>query len=257
MKQFWFVCIAVVFVSLPTVSSVDAEEPYQQFLDSLRLNGYHDYALSYLDSVAKKPGISQELKDGIDFERAETLIMQSGSLSNPEKQKEKLKQAETHLQKFLKEHPQHSYAGRAQMKQGTIYLNRARVSIYQLKSPANANNKVAQGKLRTQARAEIAKANAIFEKARIHFERETKKYPVYIPPEQADRIAAREVATSSYVSAQFHLGLCAYEEAQTHSGTEFKKRLMAAAKLFDTVHNKYRKLGGGLYAHMFQAKCYE
>ncbi|VAX42236.1 hypothetical protein MNBD_PLANCTO02-3199 [hydrothermal vent metagenome] len=259
MKRFWLVCIVVLFVSLSGFSSVTGGESHQQFLEALRTNGYYDYALSYLDLLARKPGVSKKLLEGIDYERASTLLRQAASLTNPDLKQKKLKQAEVYFKRFLREHPGHAFASRAQIEQGKMYLERARVANYKTNSPHIKKDFSKQNKLRQQARANIAQAKTVFEKARIYLERKKKSFGSYISPEKKDLIRERNETGRLLIDVQFNLARSLYEEAHTYplkSGA-IKTRLTSAANAFGKLHLKYRDQAGGLYAHMWQAKCYQ
>src|SRR5690606_27628082 len=52
---------------------------------------------------------------------------------------------------------------------------------------------------------------------------------------------------------------CRYWEAQTFDkGTKERKDLLTtAAEEFEAIHSKYRSMIGGLFARMWQGKCFE
>ncbi len=73
------------------------------------------------------------------------------------------------------------------------------------------------------------------------------------------KLEARGKSEIDFMRAQIDLALCTYEEAQTYpaDSQEFKNLLNKAADEFKAIHEKYRSIVGGLYARMWQGKCFE
>ncbi|MGH7199201.1 MAG: hypothetical protein ACREJB_01260, partial [Planctomycetaceae bacterium] len=138
-----------------------------------------------------------------------------------------------------------------------INLDRARVEIIAANSPANSGNR---REFQEKARQLIAKARGIYQTAHDQHKKAWESYGVYIDP-QTDRqeYEARARAETAYIRAQLDLALCTYEEAQTYDedAPQFKQLLTKAARQFEQIHQKYRSMGGGLYARMWQGKCFE
>src|SRR5579872_4042114 len=121
----------VVSAALP----VHAAEPYLEFVDGLRKNNYHDYALIYLDKLEKRPGVPAEVKEVITFEKAITLLDGARHVSSPEAQSRQLDQARSYLEQFLKTSPNHPNAGKANTELANVIVSKGKVEVLQSKSP--------------------------------------------------------------------------------------------------------------------------
>lgn len=227
------------------------------FVQGLRARGYYDVALSYLEDLAGDASVPADVKAVIPFERAVTLVEHSRTLRTPEAQEEALDRAAGFLEEFVQANPDHPRAGEAESQRATILMDRARVEIYKAQSPANEGNKPEYQK---KARDLIAKAREIFQSAHDKHKAAWESYPKFID-EQDNRqlFAERQKAETAYLRAQLDLALTTYEEAQTYDKTDpkFTSLLQKAAEEFETLHSKYRSMGVGLFARLWQGKCYE
>lgn len=247
----WLTCLCV------SATVALSAEPYNEFLAGLRDRQYYDYALIYLDQLATRPGIPEELKQVIPYEKAVTLLSSAAATKSPEKQTEQLDQALAYLDQFVKDSPEHPQAADANTERAQILLGKARVEIAQSRAPANQGNRA---EYQTKARALIVRARDVFQKAFEQHDAAMKRYGTFIDrakdPEKADARAKSEV---NMIKAQLDLAQCIYEEAQTHtSGEAEQKRLLtSAAEAFEQMHQRYRSQVGGLYARLWQGKCFE
>ena len=242
----------LVIISAP----VYAVEPYQEFLAGLRDRGYHDYAIFYLQELEKKPNLSKEIKDLIPYEKAMTYLDAASRGSRPQERNKQLDQALIELANFVKASPNHPKVGEAETKRGSILLNKARVEIWKINSPSEAVNKATHQK---EARSLIAQARKIFQVAHDKHKATYSKFPKFIPDTEREQKEARQQAEISYIRAQLDLAMCTYEKAQTYDQKAAKRKTLSyeAAKQFDQIHQKYRTQVGGLYAKLWQGKCFE
>src|SRR5439155_11383812 len=69
----------------------------------------------------------------------------------------------------------------------------------------------------------------------------------------------REAAYQNFIQQQLNLPVVTHDEAQTwdKSSPENKKLLTDAATAFEQIHGRYRQQIAGLYARMYQGKCFE
>src|SRR5262249_35073145 len=116
-----------------------------------------------------------------------------------------------------------------------------------------------KGELQKRARAYFAEARQVRQAAHDQYKAAYDKFDKSIPPTEKARYAARESAFLNYLQAQLNLALLTYEEAQTYDkGSADNKRLLTeAAKAFDDINARYRSQVAGLYARMWEGKCYE
>ncbi|MFG0335062.1 MAG: tetratricopeptide repeat protein, partial [Maioricimonas sp. JB049] len=130
------------------------------------------------------------------------------------------------------------------------------VEIWDADDPANEGNRDA---FRERARGFVQKAREIFRAAHDQHKAAWEKYPVFIPDEEKQARAARAESEALYMQAQLDLAQCGYWEAQTYDRESAKWReLLTQASLdFEEIHTKYRSQIAGLYARLWQGKCFE
>jgi len=252
LKLKYLLTLMLVFACIP----VYAVEPYQEFLTGLRAKGYHDYAIFYLEELESKPNLPKEIKDLIPYEKAMTYLNAASRGGRPQERNKQLDQALIELANFVKSSPRHPKAAEAETERGSILLNKARVEIWQINSPSEAANKAIHQK---EARALISQARKIFQAAHDKHKAAYSKFPKFIPDTEKAQKEARQDAEINYIRAQLDLAMCTYEEAQTYDQKDAKRKTLSyeAAKQFDEIHQKYRTQVGGLYAKLWQGKCFE
>ena len=246
------VVLAICVVGAGTVQAV---EPYLEFVQGLQERQYFDYAILYLDQIATNPNTPAEIKQVIPYEKAKTLQASSKVARSPEKQVEQLDQALAFLEQFVKENPTHPIAADANSDRATIMLNKAQAEIMQSKSPSAQKRQ-----LQTSAREHLTKARGVFQTAFDQHEANFKKFPVFIDQtKEPEQYATRAKIEQNMMSASLSLAICTFEEAHTYDSTaaEYKQLLTKAADEFEKMHQKYRTQVGGLTARAWQGKCFE
>jgi len=233
-----------------------AEEPTIEFVEGLRNRGYYDSALQYLEIAESQPGIPDDVKKLIPYERAQTLLKSAKNLSNLELQRKQLDASQASFEAFVKASPGHRLAGQANTARGRILLEKARVDIWDGDKPSN---EASRETFRDSARTAIGQAQRIFQQANDQHKKNWEKYPTYIPEDEVAKRAERAQAENLYMEAQLDLAQCNYWLAQTYNkGEEKRKKLLTdTAFEFEEIHKKYRSQVGGLFARMWQAKCFE
>lgn len=238
-------------------AAVRADEDHLGFLRGLRQRGYADMAMLYLEQLANDPNVPAEVKAVIDYERAMTLLEGVGALHSPEAQKEQIERAQAFLEQFVQQHPRHPLAGKANSELGRLLLSKARVLIWEAEA---ADTEEQKEKLREQAREAVKQARAIFKVAHDQHKAAWEAFPKYIDPEKdKQQYEQRREAEVRYIRAQIDLALTTYTEAQTYDpdSVQYTNLLIEAAKQFEEIHARYRSQTGGLYARLWQGKCFE
>ena len=253
MKYIWSCVVAWAVV---VGSDVRAGEPYLEFISGLRARGYYDTALQYIDSLEQDSKVPQDVKTVLPFERGMTLLDNSRTLRSPDARSKMLDQAQVQLENFVKASPNSPLAAEANSQQANIFLGRARVSVWQAKSPSNSSKK---DELRAEARQLIGRARGIFQKAHDQYKQIYEGFPKFVSPDDKEQYEARSKAEVAYLKAQLDLAQCTYEEGQTYDEESPKRAelLTAASTAFEAIHSQYRSMVGGLYARMWQGKCFE
>lgn len=251
------ICLTLVCGLLSLATTTPAAELHLEFVDGLRARNYHDYAILYLEKIESAADTPADVKAMVPFEKAITLIEGSRLLRNPDAQSEQLDQAEAFLAQFVKANPNHPRAGEAQTQRANIFLGKARVENWKAESPANEGNR---GAFQERSLEYVSKAREIYQSAFDKNKAQFEKFPVFIDkqqnPEQFEQRAAAEIA---FILSQLDLALTTYEKAQCYDpkSPEYKRTLTQAASEFEEINSKYRSMGAGLYARMWQGKCFE
>ncbi len=254
--KFRWSCVVILGVALFGTSTGRSAEPYIPFLQGLRNRGYYDYALDYITQIENDAGLPPDVRKVLPYEKAITLLASSRTLRNPEAQNKQLDQALVFLAQFAKANPGHPLSGQADSERGKILLGKGRVEVWQSKSPDNQNQKAEH---QQKARDFIKQARAIFQAAHDKHKTAYGKFDTFIPETEKELYAARAKAEVHYIRAQLDLALCTYERAQTYDATalEYKEILDDASREFSEINKNYRSMVGGLYARLWQGKCFE
>ena len=246
--------IACFFVFLWAVNA-SAAEPVLEFVEGLRELQYYDTALEYLDEVEKRE-LPPEVREVIPYERAQTLLASNQGLNNLDEQRKRLDAAQAAFEDFVKSASNHPLAGRANSARGNILMEKARVEIWDGDKPSNEGSR---DKFLTQARNYVQEARRIFEQASDQHKKALDAFPTFIPEEEYQKRKDRDAAETQYMEAQLDMAQCNYWEAQAmaEGSEDRKKALEAAAFAFEEIHTKYRSQVAGLYARIWQGKCFE
>jgi len=245
--------MGILFLAAPTVR---AAEPYLEFVNELRRHDYHDYALIYLEKLEKRADVPADIKEVIPFEKGITLVDGARREHSPEGQTRQLDLARGFLEQFLKASPNHPNAGKANTELANVIVGKGKVEVMQSKSPGNVAQK---GEFQKKARVYFAEARQVFQAAHDRYKEAYDKENKFIDKKEKARYDAREEKYRHYIQAQLNLAVLIYEEAQTYDkgSPDNKKMLTDAANNFSTIHAKYRQQVAGLYARMWEGKCFE
>ena len=259
MRKLHSVVLALMLAVLAAPTGARAEEPYLEFLQGLRDLRYYEYALLYLDTIGDDPTTPAEVRDLIPYEKATTLLAKtrSSTIRNPQTQADELDKALGFLKQFTTQSPNHPKAADANTESARILLGRARVDVWQSRSPGNKDNRAT---FQESARKLVAEARQVFQAAHDGHMAKWKSYPSFIDKiEDRKLFEERRQAEIQYILAQLDLANCTYEDSQTYDkdSEEYSARLIEGAKEYSTIHEKYRSQVGGLYARLWQGKCFE
>lgn len=259
MRKLYSVVVALVLAAVVAPGTARADEPYLEFLQGLRDLRYYEYALLYLDTIRDNPNTPADIRAVIPYEKATTLLAKTraSTIKNPQTQADELDKALGFLKEFTATSPNHPKAAEANTERARILLGRARVEVWQSRSPGNKDNRAT---FQETARELIAEARAIFQTAHDGHKAKWESYPSFV-----DRVEDRQLfedrrqAEIRYIMAQLDLANCTYEESQTYDrdSDEYAARLKDGAKEYQGVHERYRSQVGGLYARLWQGKCFE
>ncbi len=235
---------------------LQAAEPVQAFTEGLRDRGYYDIALSYLDQLEQDGKLSQELKELLPYERAQTLLASARDLNNVDAQRQQLDAAEAAFQQFATGAPQHPLAAQANTWRGRILFEKARVEIFESEDPSHQSDRQLY---QEKARMLLKEARKVFDDAATQYKKALDLFPAFIPEEEKATQAARTKAENAYIEVIFDAGKCTYWEARTHDrGSQSATGALRKASVeFTEMHDRYRNNTGGKFARLWQGKCFE
>ena len=132
------------------------EEPVQLFLEELKVRGYYDTAVDYLDELEKSPLCPDDFRPRIPLEKAIILIEAAKGLRDLAKHDEYLNRAETLLVQFSKADPAPELKAQSEKIRSQLYFGRGLVYL----KLAEGDRKTVEEKqeLRKQARVHLQSA---------------------------------------------------------------------------------------------------
>lgn len=239
-------------------SSGHAGEPHLEFIDAMRRSAYFDYALLYLDDLRQRPDVPADVTAVLSYEEYR-VHQDAARLDRTARGKEaSLEKSLAALERFVNESPSHPLAAEANSARAGLFLDKAKALIWASQNEQDVRKRATQ---QEEARAWIAKARPVYQAARDQFEKALDKWKgVFLDPQRdAAEHEVRRIAEQNFIQAQINLAMCTHQEARTHDvGSEpFKTLLKQAAEAFEAIHDRYRSQGGGLYARIYQGKCFE
>jgi tetratricopeptide (TPR) repeat protein len=222
-----------------------AKEPPAEFQRALRIAGYEDMAIAYLQQLAARDDLPAAERDTLPLELSTTYRVWS-LRSNPEMAAQRRALAQQYFDDFSKQHPGHPAVARSWYEWGDALLEQAagRLAILDdVKSPAAA---------REQFRQQLQEAELCFETARTEFQNQLPATPTnpesLVPPSEA------ELGT---VQSMLKLARCRYALARTYASdkdAQRQKYLLEASSMLDTIARKYHAFEIGLEAQFWNAK---
>ncbi len=256
MTRHRFALVFLAVLSLLT-SRLSAAEPYLEFVEGLREREYYDTAMDYLEWAETRPDLPPEVKEIIPFEKATTLIQLSKVQRNPETANATLSRAQAFLEQFLKASPNHPKAAKANSDAANVLVGKGKVAVMQAKSPANANKRA---EFQKQAKESFEQARKLFQDSALKYDKEWQGYGAFVDEaKEPEKHAAKELAERMKIRAELDVAIVQYEESQAYEKDDpkYQSGLKEASEKFELIHQKHRSQVAGLYARMYQAKCFE
>ena len=248
-------CLAGAVLALSTAACF-AGEPYVDFLRGLQNRGYGEQALDYLETIAGRPDLPEELRSTLDLERSKSLRIAANEAYDQQQRDSRLAEAKRLAEKFAKENPNHPQAGAAILSEADDTLLRGQMSLAEsrvVKEPE------AQAKALAAAKEALERCKKQYEDAVTGLKAQLDAMP---EPERGKRDVAREEIEYSWLDARFKSALSAYFLAQTITDPMAKERkalLESAGKGFDAIFQEYRTSGKpiAMLPHMWHGKVLE
>ncbi len=237
------------------VSRGAAVEPVREFVDALRQEGLFEQANDYLDLLRTSALVSDEVKESIGYEQGVTFLTNAAANRDFVAKEKLLDEARSRFQQFIDASPKHRLKPAANNQLASILVQRGQVKVA-MAAKASASEKKSlldEGKkLYTDAQLRFASAEG-------DFAAELKKIPKHLAPDETELKAERQQIGGDLAQAQLMSASIDYELSKTvePGSAEFKKHLETAAKKYAALFEDYRRLGAGLYAHLWEGRCYQ
>ncbi len=240
-----------------SAAHVHAVEETQRFLDALRSAGYYDMALEYLDRMRTSPLADEEFKQTIDYEAGVTLIQAAQEGRSVVGREKQLSEADDLLKRFLQQHAQHPRAAGARTQLANVLMVRGRMKVEQTESATRSDAE--KQALFTQARDLFGQAEKTYDELYTALKETYKQFDRVIDPNDTAQLKARDQVRRELLSTRLELARVPYEIAQTYpaGSKERKDRLTEAAKRFSGYYTDYASYAAGLYARMWEGRCYK
>lgn len=235
-------------------TSLPAADTASRFVERLRQEGHADLVLDYLDQAADSPLVSEDFKKSIPVQRLTALYAQANEVRDPAARSEALSALLPELRGLAK-----SNVGAARLltdlidRLATASADAGRRSaIEATRRPGGAPRERALKGARRQlesAREQLASAEA----------RISKEYKSLKGVQPSSDEGRRRADLGARLGLVRLLGArLLHEQAETHraGSKEWKKLNQDAAKRLGELYSKYSKWGVGLYAHLYEGRCY-
>ncbi|SFI79897.1 hypothetical protein [Planctomicrobium piriforme] len=232
---------------------LEADEPISDFAQGLRNRGYFDTALEYVQQLQAVSALSDDARLVLLLERGLTLVQAVPYLTDPAEGQRLAALGEADLREFFKAAPQHPRAAQAMAALGNLLLSQESEKISEEAVDSSKPDRM------QLVRMVIQESRGYLQQACDRHQTTWELYPVYLPEDQTDLRAARGAVEEMLIRSQFDLAQCTYWEAQTYpKGSAGAGRLYRQAGAeFEAIHQRYRSQIGGLYARLWQARCFQ
>ncbi|HEX5471987.1 MAG TPA: hypothetical protein VFW73_08875 [Lacipirellulaceae bacterium] len=239
-----------------------AREPVEQFVEGLQARGQHELALEYLEQLKTSPLADEATRQRIPYMRGVALIKQSRQTPDPIQRDRFLDEARQELEQFAASNPHNVQGAEAQLQLGTVQMSRGQELVEHIAQlPKAATYDRQQKGLGREARVMFADARDTFKRAEDIYSDELKKLPPTLSSEaHSDTGSKRQEYRGRVAQLQFLRAQTQFEEARSYppEADEFRKLNASAAQDLSNVYDEFaRTLLVGLYARLYEGKCYQ
>ena len=250
-------CLALVIAIFGSLPSAQAVEPVREFIDGLRLRGYYDVAIDYMELMKDSPDAPDDFKKYLLYEQGSMLVDLARSTGDTKLREEAFAQAEAKLQAFAKANPNTDLSAKANTQLANVMVERGRNLVTRGESPGQAANKT---KLNEEARGFFDKALETFGTSEKFYDKALDGFPKTLDPNKdEEQYELRQAYRGELVQMRLLLATVVYEKAKTFPEGDKQRNelLQTSADQYGELYEKYRKWGAGLYARLYQGRSYQ
>ncbi|HKD38193.1 MAG TPA: hypothetical protein VKB78_15375, partial [Pirellulales bacterium] len=231
-----------VFAILAVAGRVSAEDRDLAFIHALEAHSYGDTAVEVLKSAKDNPAV----KDVWDLEMSKSLRIEALTASDVSMKESLLKQAQTYLDRFAQDKPNHPEALQAKLANAGMVMDQGGEALVLARLAKDSADK----------KAKLAEARKHFEQAQPMLEAAVKSLRTRLGklgplsrmqnPNKAerDKIAEHNTVEDNLIQARGRLSLIDYYIAQTYTAKEEdgkrRQALNKAAAALDEIYQEYR-----------------
>jgi hypothetical protein len=255
--------LAIACMTLPGAAL--AKEPVAEFLRAAQQQGYGEVALDYLEQLRASGRLPSSLKETWDLELSRSYRAAVAEAFNAAEAETRAAKAQEHLEKFLKEHPDHPEVAGAMEAWGDLALDRA---LERLRAARVLKDAALAEKHRAAARADLEEARPRFVDATTRYGQRFDKLRgtatkgprrASATQSRVQRDAERALADAemAWLDCRFKAAKVDFYLGESYPDRKDPKRKAAfegAAKAFDDVFQSYRESLVGLHAHLWHGR---
>jgi len=238
-----------------------AREPSEEFLKGLRERGLHELALDYLTQMETSRLATPEFRAAIPYYRGVALIAEARAIADVDERQALFDKASRELEQFVKAHPDSPTSADALLELANVLVDQARQLLAQVAQiPDEPTYAEQRDALRIKARDLIAEAMPHYEQAEKFYATALEKLPKTLDPKtQGDLVTQRQEYRGRLAQASVLAGQAEFESAATwpRGSDEFAAKNAAAAQQLAKLHEEYPKRVVGIYAQLFEGRCYQ
>lgn len=245
--------LACSFGKPPTVYAM---EPAREFLNELRAAHLFDLAVEYLDGVKDSPLVPTEFKETLAYERGVTMVKWATLQKDYGIREKQLDEAQDVLRKFIRSQPKNPLVSAANNELGNLLVQRAGIKVELAKK---SDDRVTRDKLFQESKGMYDEAIKVLIIVLADLKGKLEEFPKGRNPNlAAKQIALRDELRAAYLQCQLLKAAAREEMAETEpkGSKPHTELLLAAAKEYGAIYEKYRTRLAGLYARLYQGRCY-
>lgn len=237
-----------------------ADEPAEAFLDALRTEGYFDVAIDYLDTARTNPNVSNDFKDSIDYELAQTLILSVRQIRDIDTINSRLNQAQSLLDRYASNRNA-SVKTRAKTLQYSGVLYNSRADLLFNKSQSDRLTAGERKELMVEARGFLEKAEASISQAKDLVGRlldPNSPDAIRIDPDDPSTLKEQRLMRETYTRVIVLLPEVTERLADTYEADNPKRKeyLTNAIEQYMKVWENYRqRYAAGIQACVYAGRC--
>ena len=246
---------AIALVALLSILpfKVAADEPCERFLEALRDNGYYDIAMDYLDEMETSPLASDQFKQTLPFEKAQTLIKSTSRIRDLDELDSVLSSAQALLDKAVSLATTPELEARSLNNQGELLFRRASIFL----SRADNGRLTASEKAKefSKARGFLKQSLEKYGAAKATYKSLVDNFKLDVRDPESKQKQKLLRGTYTVVRVKLPQILEKYADTLEDNDPEREQNLSAAAKDFEQLWLKYPNFPAGLDSCLYAARC--